>query len=397
MVGRARWRRAIALLAVAALALSAVAGCASAGSGGGKEAETKESYKIGAVVSLTGPYAGLGEPEKNTLKMEVARINEAGGVNGHDIELLIEDDATDEAKAVAAVTKLIDQDEVIAIIGATGTGQTMAMRDAVDEAGIPQVSMAGGTVITGQLDPLVFATPWSNTIVVPFELQYLKDQGISKVGLISDSGGFGKDGVAVLTAQLAKFGITAVATEEFNPGDTDLTGQLTNIKGTDAQAVLMWTAGKEASLVAQNMKSLKMTIPLIGSHGNARKEFIAGAGEAAEGFAFGAGKVLLPESYGDSPSKAVAIDYIQRYTANYGDAPSTFGGHAYDALYIIVEAMERLDEGFTSEDLRDEIEATKDFAGIGGEFTFSATDHNGLTEDDLVMYKVTGGKWTLVE
>ena len=102
--------------------------------------------------------------------MEVKQINDAGGINGRPIEVIIEDDATDEAKAVAAASRLIEQENVVAIIGATGTGQTMAIRGDVQRAGIPQVSMAGGTVITDPVDSLVFATPWSNTIVVPFTL-----------------------------------------------------------------------------------------------------------------------------------------------------------------------------------------------------------------------------------
>ncbi|MBE0476715.1 MAG: ABC transporter substrate-binding protein [Coriobacteriia bacterium] len=393
-MGRKRWLRATV---AALLAASLLGGCA--GSGGGSQTEEEaEPYVIGVVVSLTGPYAGLGDPEKKTIEMEVERINADGGVRGRDIKVLFEDDATEEAKAVDAATKLIEQDKVIALIGATGTGQTMAMRNAVDAAGIPQVSMAGGNVITAQFDPLVFATPWSNTIVVPFTLKRLKDAGITKVGLISDSGGFGKDGVAVLEAEMPKFGITAVVSETFNPGDTDLSGQLTKIKGSDAEAVLMWSAGKEAALVATGMKQLGMTIPLYGCHGNARKEFIAGAGEAAEDFMFAAGKVLIPEAYGTgSEGYAVATDFIERYTERYGDAPSTFAGHAYDALYLTVEAMRRLDEGFTPADLRDEIEATSGFVGIGGTFTFSPTDHNGMTEDDLVMYRVENGEWKLAE
>ena len=129
-------------------------------------------------MSLTGTYAGLGEPEKNVLEMEVKRINDAGGVNGRPIEVIIEDDATDDAKAVAAASKLIEQDEVVAIIGATGTGATMAVRGDVQRAGIPQVSMAGGTVIANPVDPLVFQTPWSNTIVVPFTLRLHQGRGL---------------------------------------------------------------------------------------------------------------------------------------------------------------------------------------------------------------------------
>lgn len=392
--------RLVAVLLASLLLVLPLAGC---GSGSEettteKPAETKDPYIIGAVLSETGTYAGLGEPERNTLEMEVAKINEEGGVNGHPIEIVYEDDATDPDTAVAATTRLIDKEGVIAIIGATGTGATMAMRQEIDRAGIPQISPAGGTAITASFDPLVFQTPWSNSLVVPYELAYMKDKGITKIGLIADSGGFGKDGAGVVKDKAGAAGITVVADEAFNPGDADMSAQLTKIKASGAEAVLMVTAGKEAAIIAKNMKDLGMTIPLYGTHGNARKEFIEGAGDAAEGFRFAAGKILLPESYGaDSESYKVATDFIARYTEAYGKAPDTFAGHAYDALHITVNAMKTLDEGFTPADLRDAIEATNGFVGIGGVFTYSATDHNGMTEDDLVMYEVKNGEWILAE
>ena len=247
----------VALAAAMAVVLAVtIAGCGDEESTTPSASATGEPIKIGAVVSLTGTYAGLGQPEKNVLEMEVRRINEDGGVNGRPVEVIYEDDATDEAKAVAATSKLIEQDEVVAIIGATGTGQTMAMRGDVTRAAIPQVSMAGGTVVTNPVDSLVFATPWSNTIVVPFTFDYLKAQGMTKIGVISDSGGFGKDGEAVLKAAAPDSGIKIVTSQTFNPGDADMTAQLTKIKNSDAQAVVMWTAGKEAAIIAKNMKQL---------------------------------------------------------------------------------------------------------------------------------------------
>ncbi len=398
---RAARRTLLALTLVIALAVVPLAGCSSTDGGESTDNgtdEAKEPYRIGAVLSMTGTYAGLGEPEKNALEMEVARINEDGGVNGHPIEIIYEDDATDADTAVAATSRLIDKEGVLAIIGATGTGGTMAMRGEINRAGIPQISPAGGTVITGDFDPLVFQTPWSNSLVVPYTLDYIAEQGISKIGIIADSGGFGADGLAVLEANLADAGLEAVATEAFNAGDTDMSAQLTKIQGAGAEAVVMWTAGKEASIIATNMKDLGMTIPLYGSHGNARVEFIEGAGAAAEGFRFAAGKILIPEAYGDTTEAyQVALDFIDRYSAEYGKAPDTFAGHAYDALHITVNAMSTLDEDFTAAELRDAIEATTGFVGIGGTFTYGADDHNGMTADDLVMYEVKDGTWVLAE
>lgn len=393
-----RWRFALVVTLVMAMTVVSLSACGGEDDSGDDGAVSAEPYRIGAVLSLSGTYAGLGEPEKNTIEMEVERINDAGGVNGRPIEVLIEDDATDAETAVAVTTRLIEQEEVIALIGATGTGATMAMRQEVDRAGIPQVSVAGGTVITQDFHPLVFQTPWSNSLVVPFTFDYLEDQGITKVALIADSGGFGADGAAVIKDLIGNSSLELVAEESFNPGDTDMTGQLTKIKSSGAEALLLWNAGREASIVAKNAAALDLGMPLIGSHGNARVEFIEGAEDAAEGFQFAAGKILIPEAYGeDSEEYAVATDFIDRYTERFGKAPDTFAGHAYDALYIIVEAMERLDDEFTAEELREEIENTSGFVGIGGVFTFSETDHNGLTENDLVMYRVTGGQWELAE
>jgi branched-chain amino acid transport system substrate-binding protein len=379
-----------------ALVLSGCSSPVSTGATSSGTGEKKEPIKIGAVLSLTGSYAGLGTPEKNTLEMEVAKLNESGGIDGRQVEVVIVDDATDPAKAQAAATKLIEQDKVVALIGATGTGQTMGMRGDVDRAGIPQVSVAGGTVITATFDKWVFQTPWSNTLVVPFTLLRLQKDGIRKIGVIADSGGFGKDGVAVLKAEAPKFGMTVTSEQPFNAGDADMTGQLTKIKASGAQAVLMWTAGKEAATVAKNVRQLKLGIPLVGSHGNARKEFIEGAGDAAEGFTFAAGKILVPASYGmGSEGFKVATDFTTRYTAKYGKGPDTFAGHAYDAFWITVDALKSAGSGADGAKLRDAIETTKGFVGIGGTFNYSATDHNGMTEGDLVTYEVKDGAWVV--
>jgi branched-chain amino acid transport system substrate-binding protein len=398
-------RRALAALVIAiVLLMTVVAGCSTAGttattsSTATGTAATGTPIKIGAVVSLTGSYAAIGAAEKTALDMEVKRINDAGGINGHPIDLIIKDDATDAAKAQAAVTQLIDQDKVVAVIGASGTGQTVAMRGAVDRAGVPDVSMAGGTAVVKPFDPLVFATPWSNAIVVPYELDYMKKQGIKTIALIGDSGGFGKDGMATFAAEAPKAGIKIISSQTFNLGDTDMTAQLSKIKATNPDAVVIVTAGAEAATVAKNYAQLKMTAPLYGTHGNARMQFIQGAGPAAENFKFAAGKILIPSAYGTgTPAYTTAETFIKDFTAaSGGTPPSTFAGHAYDAINLIANAAKTLPV-VTGAALRDAIEKTSGWVGIDGTFTFSPTDHNGMTANDLTMYVVKDGKWQLAQ
>ena len=387
-----RSRFAVALLLCAALL--ALAGCG--GAPDDSATTGVEPYRIGAVVSLTGTYAGLGTPAKQAIELERDRINAAGGINGHLLEVVFEDDATDAAKAQAAAVRLVEQENVLAVIGASGTGQTMAMRSDLERAQIPQVSMAGGSVITAQLSKWVFQTPWPNRVVIPFVLKQMAAAGLSKVALISDTGGYGVDGRDIILAQAGAAGVTIVADETFNPGDTDMTAQLTSIRATAPHVVLVWNAGKEAAIVAKNMRQLNMAQPLYGGSGIARVEFIEGAGEAAEGVRLGTGKILVPEAYGVGTQEFdVATSFIDRYTEKYGAAPDIFAGHAYDAIGLIADALGRIDGAATPVALRDALESTRDWIGVGGTFTYSANDHNGLSEKDMVLYRIENGTWQL--
>jgi branched-chain amino acid transport system substrate-binding protein len=392
-----RWVRFVGSVAAISVVV-AMAGCGTGGTTGTTGAATGTPIKIGAVLSLTGAQSGLGTPEENALKMDVKRINDAGGIAGRPLDVIIEDDASDVDQAVAATTRLIERDQVVAIIGSTGSGQSMSMRGDIDKAGIPQVSLGSSTEITDKFDKLVFQTPWTAKLIVPLTLDHIKSQGLTKVGLITEDTGFGKDGRRLVKEMAASRGLQIVGDEVFKGADTDMTAQLTVLRSKGAQVVLMYSSVAASAIVPKNMAQLNMKVPLVGSHGIARQEFIDGAGGAAEGVTAFAGKILAPETYGaGSEGYKTATGFVERYTKAYGKAPDHFAGHAYDALYLIVNAAKRLEGEFTPAQLRDEIEKTKAFPGIGGSFTFSSTDHNGMTADDIVRYQVQNGKWVLAK
>ena len=397
-MGRRATRMLVAVCLVVAAAPLTLTGCGGSESGDG--AADGETLKIGAVLSLSGSLAGLGEPARQAIEVEVERINAEGGVNGRAVEILFEDDASDEARSVAATSRLIEQDGVLAIIGGSGTGQSMAMRQEIVRDEVPQVALAGGSVVTDDFSPWVFQTPWPNRVVVPFILRNLQEEGITRLALIAESGGYGKDGQDVTEANVAEFGIEIVAAEQFNRGDTDMTPQLTKIRAESPDAVLMWAAGAEAATIVKNNAAIGGAEPLrlFGAPGNARREFVEGAGEAAEGFTFAAGHILVPETYGvGTEAYEVATGFIDRYEARWNEPPDIFAGHAYDAIHIIVEAMRRLPAEFGPADVRDEIEATSGLVAVGGTFTFSPTDHNGMSESDLTMYVIENGEWAPAE
>lgn len=393
-------RTRLARVIVSGSIVALVASVLLVGCDGGAGDSEGETIRIGAVLSLSGSLAGLGEPAQRAIMVEVDRINAEGGVNGRQIEVLFEDDGSDEARSVAAVSRLIDQDGVVAIIGGSGTGQSMAMRQEIEPGEVTQIALAGGSVVTDQFSPWVFQTPWPNRVVVPFILESLQEADIERLAIIAESGGYGKDGSDVTAANVAQFGIEIVAEEQFNRGDTDMTPQLTKIRAAEPDAVLMWAAGAEAATILKNNQAIGGDAPLrfFGAPGNARVEFVEGAGDAAEGFVFAAGHILAPETYGeDTEAYEVATGFIDRYTERWGEEPDIFAGHAYDAVHIIAEALRRLPTEFTTTELRDEIEATSGFVSVGGTFTFSPTDHNGMTADDLTMYIIEDGVWLPVE
>jgi branched-chain amino acid transport system substrate-binding protein len=362
-------------------------------------AREEKVYTIGAVFASTGPASSLGIPEKNTAEMLTEQINAAGGINGNKLEIIIYDTATDATTARTRIERLIDVDQVTAIVGPTTSGVSLSIIDKIQDAQIPLVSCAASVKIVEPVSERkwIFKTPQSDVLMGQTIADYLNGQGIAKVAIITTDDGYGRSGKEQLEKILPGAGIEIVAKEEFNEKDPDTLVQLTKIKGTDAQAVICWSVSGGGAIVTKNMKSdLNMEIPLIMSHGVANQKYIELSGEAANGVIFPAGKLLVAEDLPASdPQKEVLIKYAEDYKAKFGETPSTFGGHAWDAIHLVVNAMKKV--GDDKMKIRDEIENTKNFVGTGGIFNFSPTDHNGLTKQGVVMVKIVNGKWTLLQ
>ncbi len=359
-------------------------------------AKDNRPYVVGAFCSVTGPNAPLGGPEKDTLVMLAEQINKKGGINGHPLKLIVEDDGSDNTNAVKAAKKLIDQDNVCAIIGSSGTAPTMAVIPIMEEAGVPHVSMAAGTSITVPIKKWVFRTPQTDTMAIEKILTYLTGNKIKKVAMIYDSNAFGTNGRDQLRLLAPKYKVTIVAEESFATKDTDMTVQLTKIRTTGAQAIICWGTNPGPALVAKSAQQLSVGLPLLMSHGVANQAFLDLAGSAANGIILPAGKLIVADQLPSSdPQKKLLTQYLNDFQTKYNYTTNTFGGHGWDALSIIVRALKKT--GDNRSKLRDEIEKTKNFVGTGGIFTYSTTDHDGLTKDAFVMIKVVDGKWTLLK
>jgi branched-chain amino acid transport system substrate-binding protein len=292
---------------------------------------------------------------------------------------------------------LIQQDNVDVIVGGTTTGNTMAAIKVIDGEGVPFISLAGAGVIIDPVKKWVFKTPHTDGIAVDKIFVDMQNRGLSKVGLLSGSGGFDKSCRGNAQALVSKHGITIVADETHGKGDTDMTVQLTKIKGAGADTFLYCGFGAPTSIVAKNFKQIGMSIPHYQTHGSASMRFVKGADGAAEGVRLPAAALLVVDQLPDShPQKKVAGDYKAMYESKTGDSISTFGGHAYDGLMIAVEAIKRAGSTDKAKVLA-EIEKTNNFVGADGIFTMSPTDHLGLDAASFVMVEVKDGGWKLLE
>ena len=353
--------------------------------------------KIGAVLSVTGPASFLGDPEKKTLEMYVDDINTKGGVNGQKLQLIVYDDGGDANNARTFATRLVEEDKIDAMVGGTSTGSTLAMIPVFEDAQIPFISLAGGIQIVEPVRKWVFKTPHTDKMACEKIFSDLKQRRLTTIAIISGTDAFGKSMRDQCVAVASKWGITIAHEESYGPRDSDMTPQLTNIRNAaGVQAVVNTGFGQGPAIVTRNYRQLGISMPLYESHGVASKQYIELAGPAAEGVRLPAAALLVADKLADDdPQKPVVVAYSRAYQQKTGQAVSTFGGHAYDGLMILVQAMQRAKSADKAK-VRDEIEKTKGYVGTGGIVNMSPSDHMGLDLSAFRMLEIKNGDWTLV-
>jgi branched-chain amino acid transport system substrate-binding protein len=358
-------------------------------------ATAAETIKVGAILAVTGPASFLGAPESKTLEMVVAEINGKGGVGGKQIELIVKDSGASPEKAISFAKQLIEEEKVFAIIGPSTSGETMKIKAIMEEGKTPLLSCAAAEVIVNPVARYVFKTPQKDSFAVKKIYGQMQKMGLKKIGVVAGNTGFGKAGMKQLKDIAPEFGLDVVIAEVYDKKATDLTAVVTKLKGAGVEAVVNWSIVPAQAIVPKNMKQIGLDVPLFQSHGFGNIKYVEAAGEAAEGIIFPAGRLLVADVLpDDNPQKAVLMKYKSDYESKYGESASTFGGHAYDAIMILVQALEKA--GADKEKVRDAVETMQGFVGTGGVFNFTAEDHNGLGMDSFEMLTVKGGKFVLL-
>jgi len=378
--------------ALLSLSIFAISGC------GKQDQSATGPIKIGAVFSVTGTGAKLGGPEKNAAQMVVEQINAAGGINGRSIELIVEDDQGVEENTVNAVKKLITQDNVVAIIGPSRSGNAYAAAPICEEAACPLISCAAawvqlfpGNDLTKPMNKFVFKTPQNDSDCAVRILEDCKSKGFTEIAIITSSDGFGSAGRAELVKLAPNYGVTIVADETYPPDASDLTPILTKVKAKNPQALVNWSIVAAQGLIAQQVKQLGLKTQIYQSHGFGNKTYIT---PEAEGTLFPAGRLLVTNDIESSnPQYEVLKKFKTDYETKYGEEVSTFAGHAYDALLMLNEAIKA--KGADRAAIRDGVEQLTNLVGTAGIYNMKPDDHCGLKSDAFAMITVKDGEFRL--
>jgi branched-chain amino acid transport system substrate-binding protein len=364
-----------------------------------------ETIKIAGIFALTGRAAHIGTSQRDAVIIAIDEVNAKGGINGRKLEMVMADTESNPTKAVMALKKVLESEDVVAIIGPTLTGTGMAMRSFIEKEKIPAFMHAGGDVILEaplkkndpkSLPEWTFKSPYRAAHAMGKICVYMSKHSIRAVGFLYSNEGFGKDGLRNIRVQAPKYHIKIVAQEAFEPRDVDMTAQLTRIKAHRVDGIIAWTVGPAMGIIAKNVKQLGIKAPLFECHGAGDPIFWKVAGEAGEGVMMPSTKILVADQLPDSDIQKRKIQaYVKAYRQRFKHEPGTMVAYGADAAFIVVDAIKKV--GPNRAKIRNAIENTKGYVGISGIYNLSPKDHNGLSMEDIVMIRATGGGWKLLD
>ena len=355
------------------------------------------AIKVGAIFAVTGPASFLGGPEARSAEMAVARINREGGINGEQIELIVKDSAGSPEKAVSFAKQLIEEERVVAIIGPSTSGESMAVKKIAEDGRTVLISCAAAEVIVDPVASYVFKTPQKDSFAARKIFAEMQRQSITTIAVASGNDGFGKAGKEQLEKLAPEFAIRVALSETYDSKATDLSALVAKMKATPGiQAVVNWSVAPAQAIIAKNMRQGNWRVPLFQSHGFGNIRYAEAAGAAAEGIIFPCGLLLVAESLPDAhPQKPLLMQYKTEYETLHKEEASAFGGYAYDALNMVAAAVRT--GGTDRARVRDALEGLRNFTGVGGVFSFSPKDHNGLDIDSFAMMTVKDGRFILYQ
>lgn len=382
---------------LAASALLSGCGGQSTGGSGGETAAGGESgatgsggeiqAKIGVVSFLSGSGAAYGESQKAGLELALEELN-AANQGKLKIELIFEDSGGKKESAINAVNKLINQDNVVAIIGPTLSGEMFAAAPIANEAETPIFGISTTAEGINDIGEYVFRNSLPESIAIPTAMKKAVEKlNIKRVAFMyAANDDFSVSGFETMKKTAGELGLENLGELTFAIGDVDFSGQLTRIKELNPDALLISGLYKEGSMIVQKARELGIQSTIIGGNGFNNPQVFEIAGDAAEG-------LIVATPFSPESKDEKVQTFVKAFEAKYGKMPDQFAAQAYDALYIMSQSLLAAGEADRNK-LRDVLAQLKDFHGVSGKLSF---DENRNPIGEAVVVIAKGGKYVPFE
>ena len=356
--------------------------------------------KIGLMVSATGPTSAIGIPQKNTGDILPKQI---GGVP---VEYISLEDGGDTTRAVQNIKKLVQENNIDALIGPSTTPNAFAILDVIADAKVPMMATVGTSAVVEPIDAKkrwVFKTTQNDDLIAAALLKHMARNNVKSVAFIGFSDPYGDNWLKVFSALGEKAGIKVVNAERFNRTDQSVTGQTLRMIAAKPDAMLIAAVGGPAVLPEATLRDQGWKGPIYQTHAVATEDFIKLGKEKVEGTVLAAGPMLVIDEIPDAnPTKKIAQNYIATYQKQFGSVPATFGANTWDAGILLERAIPVAlkvakpgTEAFRIA-LRDALEQQREVVGCQGVFNISPSNHNGMDERARVLVTVKDGKFRLL-
>lgn len=345
-------------------------------------ADRNDFIRIGEYASLTGLTATFGASAHRGIQMAIDEANASGGVHGQQIRLFTEDTQSKPQEAANAVSKLISQNEVVAILGEVASSRTLAAAPIAQSRGIPMITPASTNPKVTQVGDYIFRVAYVDSFQGEALAKFVVGElGFRRGAILKDVKNDYSVGLAqYFAASLESLGGELVIDQNYAEGDSDFRAQLTAIKATRPDFLFIPGYYTEAGQIARQAREVGMTAVLIGSDGWESPRLLEIGGEALQG-------AYYSNSFFAGDPRPVARDFVERFTDVHGEAPDALAALGYDAAKLLIDAMTRAD-ALDPASIRAAIASTREFPGVTGDITIGP-DRNSIKP--IVILKIDGG------
>lgn len=384
-------RKSALLAAVSIIALT-LTGCAAGAPDSG--ATEEGPIRFGMVVPLTGPFAPLGTADAEAAQQMIDQINEAGGIDGREIELIVKDDTTDVTQSVTEYNQLAADDSISLIFSSSFVSASTATGPSAEQAEIPTLALGPVSAFADGSNPWAFTVPATPEVYGQALVDYLVADGVESISIaFTASDVYGQTGRDATVAAAEDAGIEILLDEPFDPASTDFTPLLTKVKEAGADGFVVWGAGPAPVIMTKQLEGQGVQIYMTGAQ--ASNLYVEPSGTAAEGVIMTSSIAVPGSELPDGPLKETIDSFANPWLERNDFYPPQFAFDGAAGVQLAVAAIEAA--GSTERAaIRDALE-NLDVLTVVGRYTYSPTNHTGLDSSAIAIVEVVDGQFVATD